>query len=362
MSQDILKAIIPAELFKSEDGEWKIRGLASTNELDQQGEIVLQSGIDLTPIDQKKGVINYDHRPGPENIIGLLDGYVKNEKGLYIEGRLLKNHSKAKAVYEIMSSLSEKDRGRVGLSVEGKILKRNALNPKIIEKCEINAVAITLNPVNRATYADLAKSMQVDFNSESLDTEKDYSGPVSFTAEQVLEMIQKALSAGAPATQAPADRSGGAALGKEDLDKNCWTGYKRVPGTKEFSDNSCVKKNVDMDKGGPGSGPQGSYNAKYSALMSKFRELSQVPQSKEEFEQNSKIVAQKVEALNVEYGKPTGYAPTYKMVVKSDLIKSNILEVLERLQTLHPETKKAELWESLKDRLLTKFPDINEEF
>ncbi len=39
--------IMPASLEKSSEGDWVVRGLASTEDLDQQGEIILQKGIDL---------------------------------------------------------------------------------------------------------------------------------------------------------------------------------------------------------------------------------------------------------------------------------------------------------------------------
>lgn len=213
------KFVMPADLEKGKDGEWKIRGLASTEKADLQNEIIMQKGIDLTPIDKKKGILNFDHQKGPENTIGFLDGYTRTEKGLVIEGRLFKNHTKAKAVYEIMSSLGEGDRGRVGLSVEGQILERDAVNPRIIKKCRINAVAVTLSPVNTDTFADLMKSMNsgdVEFNAEeqvkSLDSEE-----ATFTATQVMAIVQKALSIGAGSMGAPDVKTGGDALQPSDM-------------------------------------------------------------------------------------------------------------------------------------------------
>lgn len=298
------RTIIPAQFEKSKDGEWKIAGLASTQSMDQQGEIILQKGIDLTPIDKRKGILNFDHLRGPENTIGLLDGYKRDDKGLYIEGRLFKNHTKAKAVYEIMSSLSEKDRGRVGLSVEGKILKRNDKNPKVIEKCQINAVAVTLNPVNQETYADLTKSLsgaeEVEFNA--LENQGPDTSPEqpTFTATQVMSIVEKALGVGDGGLQAPDTRSGGDALAQEsmdskkkkkkkDLDKGddnpCWEGYERVPGTKKYAEDSCRPKKMSKS-----------------------------------------------------------------------LFKSVMIDILDQLQVLYPDHSRSEIWEAVKDRLETKFP------
>lgn len=218
------KFIIPAELEKSKSGDWKIRGLASTESMDRQGEILLQKGIDLTPIDSKRAVINYDHLAGPENLIGLLDGYQRTPQGLVVEGRLFKNHTKAKAVYEIMSSLGKSDSGRIGLSVEGKVLERDAQNPQIIKKCRINAVAVTMSPVNSDTFADIVKSMtssDVEFNSTGTleKTEETKPNEAIFTASQVVSIVEKALSIGGGNSVAPAERTGGDALGQESLDK-----------------------------------------------------------------------------------------------------------------------------------------------
>ena len=212
--------VMPADLEKAQDGSWKVRGLASTDKIDQQGERIVQKGMDLTPIDKKKGILNWDHQKGPENTIGLLDGYKRGGTGLYVEGRLFKNHTKAKAVKEIMDSLGEGDRGRIGLSVEGQIIERDDSNPKIIKKCKINAVALTMNPVNTETYADLVKSMsggEVEFDSTEEHITEEHQGEPTFTAGQVMVMIQKALGVGAGYTQAPSDLSGGDALAQQHM-------------------------------------------------------------------------------------------------------------------------------------------------
>jgi hypothetical protein len=226
------KVVIPADLTKSEDGEWRIRGLASTASRDQQGEIMLQNGMDLTPIDKKKGIINWDHAKGPENTLGVLDGYRKASDGLYIEGRLFKNHDKAKAVHQIMSSLGKSDYGRVGLSVEGQIKERTGQNGEVIKRSVITGVALTMNPVNTDTYVDLVKSMNADqteleFNSEAQASRdpgpneaSQEASELTFTANQVIDLLGKALSVGsAYATTTPANLTGGDALAQEDRDK-----------------------------------------------------------------------------------------------------------------------------------------------
>ncbi len=222
-NKDIFRFVMPAELSKSEDGNWKIKGLASTEKMDAQGEIILQKGIDASPIDNKKGIINFDHQKGIENTIGFLDSYQKTDNGLFIQGRLFQHHAKAKAVAEIMQSLGKSDSGRVGLSVEGQILERDSKNPKIIKKCRISAVAVTLNPVNQDTYADLMKSMstsEVEFDSIEQPQSAETNDTAVFTADQVVAIIQKALSIGQNyGATPPGNLTGGSALGTEELKK-----------------------------------------------------------------------------------------------------------------------------------------------
>jgi hypothetical protein len=201
------KSFIPMDIVKSDDGEWKIRGLASTASRDRQGEVILQDGLDLTPIYQKRGVFNWDHNKDVSNTVGLIDKAERTDQGLVVEGRLFKNHDKAKSIYQIMTSLGKSDRGRLGMSVEGAIKERSGPDGKIIKKAVINAVALTMNPVNTDTFVDLAKSM----GAESIEFSEEYS-------LGVCEDLQKALSVGgAAATSTPAQLSGGDALSMEEF-------------------------------------------------------------------------------------------------------------------------------------------------
>lgn len=213
---------MPAEIIKSGD-EYKIGGLASTAALDKQGESLIQKGIDLTPVDEGKGFFNFDHSNKPEDTLGLIDGYKKDEKGLYVYGRLFKGHKRAEAVYAIMKGLENEGRGAVGLSVEGQILERDPLNPKIIKKCRIKNVAITFNPVNADTYAGIMKSMssaEMQWDSTApVETETTTHEPSFFSASQVMELVQKALGvASTAATMPPSELSGGDALTQESLE------------------------------------------------------------------------------------------------------------------------------------------------
>jgi hypothetical protein len=278
---DDFKFVIPAEIQKGADGEWRVAGIASTSTTDRQGEIIVPGGIDATPIAKGKGFFNWDHDNSPENTVGVLDSYKKSANGMYVEGRLFKNHTRAKAVYEIMSSLNKGDKGRVGMSVEGKVLERDSANPSIIKRCLIKNVALTMNPVNQDTFADIVKSMtgtgHVEFDSTGKkDGQIVKSEEPTFTPSQVLSIVEKALGIGAGNAQAPAQMKGGDALGQEEMDKK--------------------KKKADEPK--------------------KLKKSSK------------------------------------------ELFKSQMLELLDKLQALYPNNSRTEIWTAVQDRMETKFPEL----
>lgn len=296
---NLFKIVLPAEITKSSDGEWRIRGLASTSTRDRQGEVILQDGIDASPIDEGRGILNWDHHRDPENIVGTLDSYKKSAQGLVVEGRLFQKHDKAKAIYQIMSSLNKGDRGKMGMSVEGAIIERAGKDGKIIKKCKINAVALTMNPVNTDSYVDLAKSLntseiEFDATKEGIVEESHKEEPI-FTATQVLQIVEKALTAGAGYTKAPTERSGGEALSRESIDDKI----------KQQN----LASIIDEDENSP---------------------------TKKENPKKKKL----------------------KPLTKA-LYKASLVELFENIQKLYPNTPKDTLWEAVKDRLNESFPEIN---
>lgn len=282
------KVVIPAQLEKGKNGEWRLHGLASTNNRDAQGEIVNIKGLDLTPIQKGKGVFSFDHQKGPENTIGAIDVYDKTKDRLYLGGYLFQNHDRAKAVYQIMSSLKKADRGRVGMSVEGVIKERTGEESKTINKAVISSCALTFNPINTDTYCDLVKSFSDIELTKDLSIKEDFdnvenskgsleSSNTVFTPAEVVKLVQKALSIGSEKAEVPpADLKDGAALGKEDLNS---------------------KKKRKSPK--------------------KLKKLTSV------------------------------------------MYKSYFIEIIEHLRKLYPNATTSELFETVKERLNTRFKDLN---
>lgn len=224
---------MPLELLKGDEGdkEWRIRGLASTDRRDLQNEIVKQEGLDITALQAGRGIFNYDHREGPENIIGIIEDAAMAEDGLVVEGYLLKHQDRAKAFYDIMRSLKDKDARRVQMSIEGKVIKRDE-DGKTIAQAKIDKIALTLDPVNEDTYAEVVKSVHA-YNHPSED-------------DRVLRMklglvmkctLLKALSAGTGYTDAPSTRSGGEALSSEHLE-----GLRDLKGLSDTQRESLISK------------------------------------------------------------------------------------------------------------------------
>lgn len=216
---------IPVELEKSKDADgedaWVVKGIASTGDTDLQGEMVDQNGLDISPLKAGRGLFNVDHQKGPENVVGQIEEaeFVKSDgkKVLMVKGYLFKHQPRAQAFYNIMKSVKPGSAPRVHMSIEGKILQRDAVNKSTIRNARIDKVALTLDPVNPYTYAELSKSLA----SGNMD---EIPEPVHLTLEKseleraVEEGVRKAMAAGVGSALAPATRTGGEAMTRESLD------------------------------------------------------------------------------------------------------------------------------------------------
>lgn len=201
---------IPVTLKKNDAGDWRIAGLASTEDVDKQGEKILQSGLNIDPLKAGKGIFNLDHSNSPGDIVGKIDKAYFSDKGLMVEGYLLKEVDNAKSVYQVMNSLKPEDKQSVfSLSVEGKIEQRSGKGDKTIQSAIIDRVALTTKPVNPNTFVELVKSLEA---------------PQTLKTALREAIVKKAMSVGFPQMSAPAARSGGGVLAPESL------GKKKKPG------------------------------------------------------------------------------------------------------------------------------------
>jgi len=223
---------IPVELMKSNavegdepEDSWKIRGIASTEDKDLQGEKLLQDGIDLSVIKSKRGLFNNNHSNQPEDILGEIDDAevieLEGKKCLSVEGYLFKHQPRAQAYYNIMKSVRKGGNSRVHYSVEGKVVERDLNDSTKIKKAVISRVALTLDPINPYTFAELAKSLaavqdppQEPSQENTISQEDLFHSILDFTKSE----LEKAISAGY-GDKAPSQKTGGEVTQKESLDK-----------------------------------------------------------------------------------------------------------------------------------------------
>lgn len=163
LKDDTFNFFVPLDIAKAgpeddKDKRW-VQGIASTETVDLQDEKVIQSGIDTSYL-LKYGYFNESHRSGPEHLLGEPTECRVTPKGLWVKGFLYKNHKAADQWWELLNSLvASKSSRRVGMSIEGKVTRREG---KTIRKCWLKAIAITEAPVNYTTYLEIAKALSAE--------------------------------------------------------------------------------------------------------------------------------------------------------------------------------------------------------
>lgn len=158
------------ELFKGERKRL-LRGIASTESKDKQGEEMVLSGMDFAPY-LKSGRLNWDHKPGPQYVLGkpieakIVADAGKVKSGLKGPGFFhvveLYDSEPGRAAWDVLKNEKDDPSRNHGFSVEGAILetKRNRLT-----KTRVDDVALTPKPANTDTFAEfLAKSLTFEDN------------------------------------------------------------------------------------------------------------------------------------------------------------------------------------------------------
>ncbi len=152
-----------SDTTKSDAGKsQRIAGIISTDELDQDGERILQEGLDFSHLLGKMGYFNDDHKSSHQDILGvpervqqfkagdiLPNGETAKANLTWCEGHLL-DTEKGRRTYEIARALQGTGKS-LGFSIEGAIDRRQGPGGKIIGKARVRHVAITHQPVNQGT-------------------------------------------------------------------------------------------------------------------------------------------------------------------------------------------------------------------
>lgn len=176
----------------------KLGGIASTSDEDSDGEFLDPKGFDIKPL-LESGVVNWHHQAKgqPGAIIGEPIKAEIRPQGLYIETKLYPSSKIACDVWELAKTLEKDSKNRrLGYSIEGKVVKRksddmNSPDYKKIEKAIITGVAITHQPKNPKTFANIIKGeIDDDFAEDSV--EQTSSTKIrSFSKSEVMEKIFK---------------------------------------------------------------------------------------------------------------------------------------------------------------------------
>lgn len=190
---------LPAQLRKSvaSDPGMHICGMATlddTIDLDQQ--LLQTTGvIDSLAYLARFGKINWNHGGAPEDLLGEITRAeirkALGKKGLYVEAKLYADNPRSVRVYKLM----QKSGARFGFSVQGVTLKlrkatHNGFPVEKIDEAFVSQVALTPEPKNHMTFAEVLKSLKA-------------------------QTIQKALTAGSGTDHAA--YTGGRALTRENL-------------------------------------------------------------------------------------------------------------------------------------------------
>jgi len=139
----------------------KFKGVASTEKLDEDKQIVLQKGLNFEPF-KKYGYFNDDHGRGTciAEAIDKKAWYDAENNQWMVKGRFLPFVKRAQEYVDMAKSFEANDSDmRLRLSVEGKVRDISA-DESIVKKADVYRVAITLNPKNTSTHINLlAKAM-----------------------------------------------------------------------------------------------------------------------------------------------------------------------------------------------------------
>lgn len=160
----------------------KLGGIASTSDEDSDGEFLDPKGFDIKPLIES-GMVNWHHQAKgqPATIIGEPTKAEIRPEGLYIETELYPSSKIACDVWELANTLEKDSKTRrLGYSIEGKVVKRKSNNKnspdyKKIVKAIITGVAITHQPKNPKTFANIIKGEIDDDMDDDEETKEEKS-------------------------------------------------------------------------------------------------------------------------------------------------------------------------------------------
>jgi hypothetical protein len=150
------------------------RGVASTNDVDTDDEILEPEGFDLSYF-KKYGQVNWHHQSknDPLSIIGYpIDAQIKDNK-MEVEVELYNESPLAQKVWQLAEIMEKSKAPRsLGFSIEGKPISKDPFNDKRITKAKITGLAITHQPKNANTLFSIMKGECEELYVENYEYEE----------------------------------------------------------------------------------------------------------------------------------------------------------------------------------------------
>src|SRR5262249_21834668 len=131
-----------------------------------QNEQIIQRGMDFRPF-LMGGYINWNHNGLPSHVVGvpLAAGIVTHNGGpaVWVKAKLWEDSPMAQQIWDLaqMIERNNADGGperRLGWSVEGACVARDESSPHIITRSIVRHCALTHEPVNTDSFANIVKS------------------------------------------------------------------------------------------------------------------------------------------------------------------------------------------------------------
>lgn len=169
---DVFSQWSPIDLSKAkdDDGSLEIEGIASSESVDESGEIILQDGLDFSYA-LKRGVFNLEHLNGPKYVLGhpskIFQTMLNGKKATAVKGVLYTKKKEVQEIIETARAMKSAGGGRtLGFSIEGSVIERDKRNPKIIKRAKVLNISITSSPCNADATMKLVKSIMDNMSQE----------------------------------------------------------------------------------------------------------------------------------------------------------------------------------------------------
>lgn len=181
----------PFDVIEKGDGDTsgrgRIKGIASSEAIDADNEIIVQKGLDFSGAKW----ITLEHPCGVMNIIGeplvFKSGNHNGHEVTEIEADLFLTDMLGKQIFEKARTLNKANsKSKLGFSIEGRAVRRNGNK---IEEAKVHSVAVSANPKNpMATFDPVMASMffrsaMAGYPMQAVD----YSAPFAPTVPQSLQ-------------------------------------------------------------------------------------------------------------------------------------------------------------------------------